>query len=327
MKLRAVLAASTAALLLAACSSGDDSEPDPEQKDGSELVQSSPLTGERLEDGLPQNAPLAVKIDNTSAGSPQIGLERADLVVEETVEGGATRLAALYYSDMPEEVGHVRSLRATDIGIAKPANAHVVASGGAGQTMDRMSQAQVPVVSEDGGSDGFSRQAGKGAPYNVLANLAQISGEIGPIAPSVPYLPWAEKEEDITSSETAAATATVRFAPFHTTEWTHGEAGWTRSNGTADPEFAARNLLVLFADERDAGYTDPAGNPVPETDFVGEGRAVVFAGGSVIEGTWSKEDHGSQIKLADAEGNAVQLAPGKAWIELVNNSTADVSWG
>lgn len=323
MRLRSVLVMTTAALALAACSGDDD--PDSDRKDGSDLVQISPLTGERAEDGLPKHSPFVVKIDNTADGAPQTGLDRADLVVEETVEGGATRLAGIFYSELPDQVGHVRSMRATDIGIAKPASAHLVASGGAPQTVDRLKQAEVPVLSEDSGGGGFSRD-GQAAPYNVVVNLAELAGEVGESKPGKPYLPFAEDADKATKPESKVGSASVRFSNSHTTEWTKGDDGWTRGNGLADPEFTAQHLLVLFAEEKDAGYTDPAGNPVPETDFVGEGRAVVFTADGVVEGTWAKEEHGSPILLSDGEGNAIELAPGKTWIELVNNSTGDVTW-
>ena len=63
---------------------------------------------------------LAVKIDNSSSSAPQVGLGDAGMVVEELVEGGMTRLAVFYYNDVPSEVGPVRSMRATDIGIVSP---------------------------------------------------------------------------------------------------------------------------------------------------------------------------------------------------------------
>ena len=62
---------------------------------------------------------------------PQVGLSDADLVTEELVEGGITRLAVSYYQTIPENVGPVRSMRATDIGIVQPLKATLVASGGA----------------------------------------------------------------------------------------------------------------------------------------------------------------------------------------------------
>ena len=63
---------------------------------------------------------MVLKMDNTYASSPQVGLGEADLVVEELVEGGMTRLAAFYYSQIPGDVGPVRSMRASDIGIVSP---------------------------------------------------------------------------------------------------------------------------------------------------------------------------------------------------------------
>jgi len=322
MRLRSVLTMTSAALVLAACSGGDDAD----SKDDSEPEPTSPFTGERLGDGWPDNAPFVVKIDNTEDGGPQIGLDRADLVVEETVEGGATRLAGVFYSDLPDEVGHVRSMRATDIGIAKPASAHLVASGAAPQTLDRLEDAQVPVITEDGGGEAFSRQDDKAAPYNVIVNLAEAAEGIDAAKPGEPYLPFAEGEDDATTPQEKASAASVRFSNFHTTEWTKGDDGWSRTDGLADPEFTADHLLVLFAEEKDAGYTDPGGNPVPETDFVGKGRAVTFTADGVVEGVWTKEDYGSPIVLRDGEDRPITLAPGKTWIELVNESTGDVSW-
>ena len=63
---------------------------------------------------------MVTKIDNTDSSAPQIGLGSADMVVEELVEGGLTRLAVFFYSDLPDEVGPVRSMRASDIGIVSP---------------------------------------------------------------------------------------------------------------------------------------------------------------------------------------------------------------
>ena len=60
---------------------------------------------------------LAVKIDDTSAAHPQIGLEDADVVYIEQVEGGLTRLAAIFSSVIPERVGPIRSARISDIDI------------------------------------------------------------------------------------------------------------------------------------------------------------------------------------------------------------------
>ncbi len=76
---------------------------------------------------------LVTKIDNTTSSSPQVGPHKADLVVEEgLVEGGLTRLAVFFYSEVPDNAGPVRSMRASDIGIVPSDHAAVVTSGAAG---------------------------------------------------------------------------------------------------------------------------------------------------------------------------------------------------
>ena len=128
-----------AGLLLAACGDDkkDDADESPEAQpvaSGSALAQTWPLTGLDVsgDASAAQAHPvMVVKIDNTGSSAPQVGLDTADLVVEELVEGGSTRLAAFFYSDIPDEVGPVRSMRASDIGIVSPVDATMVTTGAA----------------------------------------------------------------------------------------------------------------------------------------------------------------------------------------------------
>ena len=108
---------------------GDDSsdgakKPASQQVAGSEEIAATwPLTGLPVtgdEDAAKTYPVLVTKIDNTYASAPQLGLGKADMVVEELVEGGLTRLAAFFYSQLPTKVGPVRSMRASDIGIVSP---------------------------------------------------------------------------------------------------------------------------------------------------------------------------------------------------------------
>ena len=74
--------------------------------------QASPLTGLPASSGAPV---LAVKVDNSPAGRPWTGVEDADVVYVEPVEGGTTRLLAVFSSRLPASVGPVRSARESDV--------------------------------------------------------------------------------------------------------------------------------------------------------------------------------------------------------------------
>ena len=165
MKLRLIAAVSAAALTVTACSSSssDDTKkadaPDATATSAAPVVERSPLTGLEMSKGRPANPVFVVKVENTSAGAPQYGLDKADMVLEELVEGGLTRLATFFYSSIPSKVGHVRSLRTSDIGIAGPVSGQLVASGGAAGAYNKVENAGITVFSEDAGSPGFSSDA------------------------------------------------------------------------------------------------------------------------------------------------------------------------
>ena len=323
-----VVAACALALTLAACTATPEPDPAPPATTPTPppVPIVSPLTGLEV-DVLPDHPVLVVKIDNTAPAAPQQGLDRADLVVEEMVEGGVTRLAALYHSDLPEKVGAVRSARATDIGIASPADAKLVASGGARVTLRRIGDAGIQLFSHDRGDDGFWRGKEKRAPYNVFVDLTKVAAQAKESGEIEPYLTWADADTPASTSTTTVSAASVRFSPMHTTQWSFAADVWKRSNGRAgDKDFAAKNLVVVFADETDAGYRDPSGAPVPETKFDGSGRAVVFLGDQVIDGTWRKDGADAHLTLLDDAGAPIVLEPGKIWIELVSKSRGSIDY-
>ena len=335
MLLRLTAAVSVAALTLTACSSSSDDKPEPDAPDATQgtatkLVELSPLTGQALRKGRPKNPVFVVKIENTAEGAPQYGLKNADLVMEELVEGGLTRLAAFFYSSLPSKVGHVRSLRTSDIGIAGPVGGQIVASGGANGAYNKVEGAGITVFSEDAGSPGFSSDPAKYRPYNRLINLKTVAKKAKRSKIKNPYLPWtpADAAPRAATGETASA-ATVRFSNSTSTSWKLTDGKWMRTNGHAEEgkDFAADTMIVVFAKVGDAGYTDPAGNPVPETVFEGSGKAQVFHGDRVDTVRWKKPSLEEALTFKAEDGTPYTVDPGKVFIELVPKDAGAVTLG
>jgi hypothetical protein len=311
------------ALTATACSSseqpsGDSAAPQGDTSDAAPAAaQKWPLTGEKASK-LPDHRAVVVKIENTGSSEPQLGLGSADLVVEELVEGGLTRLAAFYYSSMPSEVGPVRSLRGTDIGLVKPARAVVVASGGAPKTMQRVRQAKVVTATE--GTPGYYRVSDRQAPYNLFMNLKKLAkGKVDGPRPQN-YLPWGSEGE--LSGGKRAEHVTARFSAGSVTQWTWNGKGWQRagSHAASGDEFRPDNVLALEVEQTKAGYTDAAGNPVPESVLAGKGSATLFHEGKAYQGGWVKRSVGGPLKLVTAKGQPMPMPPGNTWIELVPTS-------
>ena len=272
-----------------------------------------PLTGLPVRGPAPRHPVMVVKIDNSENSSPQVGLSHADLVTEELVEGGITRLAVFFYSDIPRLVGPVRSMRATDIGIVKPAKAVLVASGGAPPTVRRIGKAGIKAFTE--GATGYRRDDSRQAPYNLFMKLSELAKQVKAKAVVPGYLPFGSAD-DLPAGRPARGLSAV-FSGGHTTRWAYagGRYANQNSNAAAGDRFAPDTVLVLRVKVGNAGYLDPAGNPVPETHFTGTGKALLFHGGRVVRGTWTKTLD-STVTLASA-GRKLVVPAGHTWIELV----------
>ena len=273
-----------------------------------------PLTGLSAKGSTPKHPVMIVKIDNTDASSPQLGLSKADLVTEELVEGGSTRLAVFFYQHVPKIVGPVRSMRASDIGIVKPAKAVLVASGGAPPTVRRIKAAGIKAFTE--GATGYQRDNARQAPYNLFMHLDQLARKVKAKQTVPAYLPFGPKKQKVSGRPSHGLDAV--FSGGHTTSWTYQGGHYVNQNSFAKPgdRFQPDNVLVLRVQVGDAGYLDPAGNPVPETKFTGTGKALLFHGGQVVRGTWSKKSLASHVALRTAAGR-LRVPAGHTWVELV----------
>ena len=329
----AVLSAALIAsgLTLAGCG-GDDDGPqtagdEPGRNGDSAVLDTWPLTGESVPDGesaAKRHPVLVLKMDNTASSSPQVGLGSADLVVEELVEGGVTRLAAFYYSDLPKEAGPVRSMRASDIGIVTPVDGDMVTSGAASVTISRIKDAGIDFHPE--GSPGLYRDSSRYAPYNLFADLGEVAASIEQKA-SRPddYLPWGDAA-DLPKGE-PVSTLAASFGG-HTTNWAFRKGGYVNDNTYAaqGDEFAADSVLVLSVGVGDAGYRDPAGNSVPETQFEGTGPALLFHDGRLVKGTWSKKSLKSALALKTEAGDKLEVPAGHVWIELLPQTSGGLTF-
>ncbi|UYM07641.1 DUF3048 domain-containing protein [Solicola gregarius] len=289
--------------------------------DHGKRVVTSPLTGLPVAgDGLGKPVSV-VKVDNTSHSRPQVGLDRAGLVVEELVEGGLTRLAAFYHSDYPEVVGPVRSMRLTDSGIVLPAEGPLFASGAAPVVKRRLERRGVRWRTE--GSAGFFREPSRKAPYDLMLNLAKAVAKFYDVEQPADYLPFSDAP---LRRGTPVDRFSVSFSSVSTTRWRPYGDGWVRANAPVESadDFAADNVLVIKARTHNADYVDPGGNPVPVTEFRGTGKAMLFADGKMARARWHKDGYKAPLTLRNRHGRKLSVPAGQTFIELIPRKRGSV---
>ena len=287
-----------------------------------------PLTGVATDKVVDRPA-LAIKIENSRDARPQTGLEYADMVWEEVVEGGITRFVAVFNSQIPAQVLPVRSARPMDPEIVAPLGGILAYSGAQPQFIDMINASGVQSVIMDRGDAGFTRDRSRRAPHNVLGDpqtfLAQAHGDRK--SPPPAQFRFAEKvgKGTASSSGSAANHLNVVMSGIQRTvwDWDAPSGTYVRSDGatpsvsTTGARLASRNVLVLGVQMHNTQWRDPAGNPVPETNLNGTGNGFVASGGKYVPITWSKASTADLLVLKGADGKEVKLDPGNTWVELV----------
>jgi hypothetical protein len=284
-----------------------------------------PLRGTQVSPETVTGPALAAKIDNHVAARPQVGLDHTDIVFEELVEGGLTRYVAVWFSDVPAEIGPVRSIRPMDPDIVSPFGGVIAYSGGQQRFVDMMQNTPVHNAIHGGTDDRFMYRTGsKSAPHNVLVKAPELRAAYADIAPPVQQFAYSQRPQ--TASAAAYGTPASGFDLFfsakegRTWRWDAGSGRYLRSqNGTPDMDSAGGQLaatnVVALSVSIDWTYGD-----IPKTVMVGSGTAWVATGGKVLQVTWTKASREAPIQLTNQYGTPIYLAPGNTWVELVPNA-------
>lgn len=326
------------ALALTACGKKDDAVAPQNQPTSAATLW--PLTQLPGPDDAASQPILAIKVENDPSVRPQYGIDAADLVVEELVEGGMTRFVSFFQSVLPSEIGPIRSARHVDASVVAPIADYFVFSGASGVTRSYLDQnISADVVRVNEGGSGMHRTKYHPAPHNVYlfpmdvigSNKAKSTETTGlfvkpdtAAASSNSASPSASGSSVLTVGETVGSVR-LQFSKGGKPGWTWDatQSLWLRDDGSAPhkaisgKQIFASNLVVLRVTTTDAGYKDPAGGYVPRTVLEGTGNGFVIAGDKKIPVTWSKKDVKSQITLTDVSGAVVGLVPGNTWVELI----------
>ncbi|MDQ1537118.1 MAG: hypothetical protein QOE58_1511 [Actinomycetota bacterium] len=291
----------------------------------STVAPTNPLTGLGPS---PKGPVIAVKVDDTAAGRPSLGLDKADVIYIEEVEGGLSRMVAVFASARPR-VRAVRSIRASDMELlGQYGRIIVVASGGKPSSLRTLDQSTLRSSINDRGQVGFSRDSTRPAPYNVVSDLAKVSASIKADGVRNVGFRWAARDPRLARAKAAPSVRTqvgstrVRFT------WNAKLGRYVRTvDGqrvvtASGAPVAKPNVLVQFCTiTPDPQDVDVNKNPTMLTKSVGAGRVVLFRNGKRIEGKWSRPGLDAPTKLVDVAGKPLLLAPGGTFVALVRPGT------
>ncbi|MDF1595018.1 MAG: DUF3048 domain-containing protein [Acidimicrobiia bacterium] len=294
----------------------------------------SPLDGLSVDDPLLlERRVMAVKIDNHWNARPQSGIQEADAVYELLVEAGLTRFIALFHDSDSSYLGPMRSGRPTDPTLLRPLGATFTISGAQPWVINRITAAGVSLIGEV--RPATFRVSGRYAPHNLYVDTAALreyaDGRGYPDEPPPDLFAWdawpagdRQKATEITLSWSPGLQVMWQWDGERYVRFTGGEPHeWISQEGEA-AQIATDTLVVLLA-RRYTASPSGAGSSVPAMETVGTGRALVFSGGEVEEGVWTRASIEEPFALTKADGSTLTVPPGKPWVSVFPD-TRTLSW-
>jgi len=285
----------------------------------------APLTGLPDPSGTALLRPaLTVKIENTPEALPQWGIDQADDVYEEIVNGGITRLAAVFNSQAPAKIGPVRSVRPTDTQVVFPLGGIFAFSGGAPYAITSISTAPVKLMNETSAGTAMFRDNSLQAPHNLFAVASALFAFKG--TPTPPPALFSYRPATAKPTGTKVASFVVPFPSIYPVTWTWDDTtqSWDRTlfgkadvTGTGVRE-SPKNVVVMFVN-----YVNGIGTENSYANLQGSGPVTIFSGGKETQGTWSRgASMADVLQYKTAAGVPIALTPGQTWVELLNTGVA-----
>lgn len=290
------------------------------------------LTGLWVDEAVNKRRPIAVMINNIEDAMPQYGIAKADIIYECTVEGGITRLMAIYsdYSDI-EKIGSVRSARHYYDRKSIEYDAIYVHYGQSHFAADDFVTYSNVLNDINGLYDGeFFRDNcdGREAPHNAFISSKGIEDCINRHGfrneKKADYSPLFQFNDEFTPLNGNPAEKVVTAFNSYRKPWFEYNAadklyyrfqyGTKQIDNGVGTQLAFTNILIQFCD-----HSPIAGEEYIDIEWVGSGDGYLISGGEVVPVTWSKGSDLGQTKFYAADGSELKLNPGKTWITVFPN--------
>ena len=271
---------------------------------------------------------LVVKLDDTTQAHPQVGLEDADIVYIEQVEGGLTRLAAVFSSTIPQRIGPVRSARISDIDILSQFGRVAFAYSGAQRKLlaviaaanlqDLGAQRQSPTI--------YTTDPNRIPPYAMVLRADLLMEKIVEKNYAIDSAKNVGFEfGDLPEGGVPTETAVMHWpAARYSATWSDDQARWLLSHNTSvnyaesGVVLGPTTLVIQMVSITPSEYKDKVGGVTPFSQTVGTGKAYVLRDGQRFVTTWSRASSETGTTFTLPDGSVMQFDPGQIWIALTD---------
>ena len=274
---------------------------------------------------------LVVKIDDTNAAHPQIGVESADVVYVEQVEGGLTRLAAIYTSKLPPLIGPIRSARISDIELlAQFGRVGFAYSGAQSKMRPVIAAANLENLSAERNPPSiYGKDPSRPGPVDMilkpdlLLKRANANPKVRIETATASVFPFG----DAPIGETNTAVAKVKWpSARYELRWDSTNEKWLiffneKPNMAANGEHLyADTAIIQIVSITPSIYGDKFGEITPFSKTTGSGKAVMLRDGFSYQIRWQRNLETDLTTWMSEDGGVANFKPGRTWIFLTDKA-------
>lgn len=295
------------------------------------------LTGELVPREIGRRRPAAVMINNIEACLPHWGISHAGVFYEAPVEGGISRIMALFEDyDQVDRIGSVRSCRNYFLFYAAGFQAVYVHYGQSAYAEPYLELPEVNNLSglSDYGDQIFYRTTDRNPPHNAYISGEGIREGIGICGYTDSYtedykgqFQFVKRgEQELLEEGYTAHTVIPGGYEYNSPVFTYDEASGTyyRSqygephiDQETGEQLAVKNILIQNSKWE---YYDANGYLNIDPDSGGSG--IYITNGKAIDVTWRKDEPWGPTYYFDSQGKEITLNEGKTWVFIVLDSYA-----
>lgn len=290
----------------------------------------NPLTGLELKSGKIDVRPIAIMINNIKTAQPLIGISKSDIMYEALVEGGITRIMAVFQDPKEvEAIGSVRSARPYYIDLANGHDAiymHIGGSSEADQIMKSGTIDHFNLSSYDGmfwrdsnrksklGYEHSALTSGQRLIDGVLRNKTRYTLN----KEKVIFQTFSDQSQVLSGKE--AKKLTVKFSNYKTTIFDYSEDKKSYlvsqfDNKQFDDKYNCQNdrenVIILKAKVFDINAKGLKGIELTN------GSGKYMSNGKVIDINWEKSSKDASFKFSTTNNDLLNLLPGKIYTCIV----------
>ena len=292
-----------------------------------------PLSGEETgNEELLDRPAVALKIENSPAAYPLSGLDEAEIVYEEQVEGGLTRFLAIYHCTDSTQAGPIRSSREIDPSIMSPYTRILAAAGGNPGVRANLEEFDIVLIDENTAGDAMERVSRPGIStehtlYGNTKALRKAGQKKFGDAPADDIFEFGDAPDGGKKTSRVDLSFGSSSMGF---EWKEG--AWFRTDG-GEPLIMENGDQLSFDNviieehtvNLSTEFADVLGTPSPVIDDVtGTGKAYLFRDGKMYAGVWIRDSEEDPVRFETNGGDALVLKPGNTMIELLPNQKGEV---